>query len=111
MKILLPFLKPYRRECALILFIVLVDVGGSLLIPTITADMINLAIAGGNMDAIVKKGILMLAIALLSGGLTLLGGWFCARLSANMGRDLREALYAQSLRFSAADFETFGTPL
>lgn len=61
MKILLPFLKPYRRECALILFIVLVDVGGSLLIPTIAADRINIAIAGSEIGQIAKRGILMLA--------------------------------------------------
>lgn len=109
MKTLFPFLKPYRLQCGLILFIVLADVGGSLLVPTITASMINSAVGGGELTEIVQQGIVMLTIALVSGALTLLGGWLCARLSANLGRDLREAVYDKSLQFSASDFEVFGT--
>lgn len=109
MKTLLSFLKPYKKQCILILLIVLIDVGGSLLIPTITADMINLAISGDNFHTLIWRGILMLVIALLSGVLTLVGSWLCARLSADFGRDLRNALYDQSLKFSASDFEEFGT--
>lgn len=106
---ILPFLKPYHRQCLFIMLVTLADVTGSLLIPTITADMINLAVGGGQMEQLWHKGCLMLGIALASGLLTLLGSWLCARLSANMGRDLREAIYDKSLAFSAADFETFGT--
>lgn len=109
MKTLLPFLKPYRVQCAFILFIVLSDVGGSLLVPTITANMINSAINGGDLSQIIRQGIVMLIIALISGALTLLGSWFCAKLSANLGRDLRNAVYDKSLQFSASDFEIFGT--
>ena len=109
MKTLLPFLKPYRGKCVFILLVTLADVAGALLIPTITADMINIAVEGSHMDLLLRKGILMLGIALLSGLLTLMGSWLCARLSADLGRDLREAVYDKSLAFSASDFETFGT--
>lgn len=109
MKTLLPFLKPYRGKCVFILLVTLADVAGALLIPTITADMINIAVEGSHMDLLLRKGLLMLGIALLSGLLTLMGSWLCARLSADLGRDLREAVYDRSLAFSASDFETFGT--
>ena len=46
MKTLLPFLKPYRGKCVFILLVTLADVAGALLIPTITADMINIAVEG-----------------------------------------------------------------
>lgn len=109
MKTLLPFLKPYRKQCIYLLIVTLADVAGSLLIPTITADMINIAVDGGEMTQLIRSGLLMLGIALLSGILTLVGSWLCARLSANLGRDLREAVYDKSLTFSATDFEKFGT--
>lgn len=109
MKTLVPFLKPYRKPCAFIILILLADVGGSLLVPTITADMINLAVSGSAIDKIVRLGIIMLAISLISGALTLLGSLISARVSANFGRDLRNALYDKSLQFSATDFENFGT--
>lgn len=51
----------------------------------------------------------MLAITVASGTLTLLGSWLSARLSANVGRDMRNAIYDRSLQFSSSDFETFGT--
>lgn len=109
MKTLIPFLKPYRSKCIFILIVTLADVAGSLLIPTVTADMINIAVEGGHMEQLIQKGLLMLGIALLSGVLTLLGSRLCAELSADFGRDLREAVYDKSLVFSASDFETFGT--
>lgn len=109
MKTLFPFLKPYRGTCVILMIVTLADVAGALLIPTITADMINIAVDGTQMDELLRKGILMLGIALLSGLLTLLGSKLCARLSADLGRDLREAVYDASLAFSASDFETFGT--
>ena len=109
MKTILPFLRPYRLACFWILLIALADVGGSLLIPTITAEMINDAMGGAALSQILRQGILMLGIAFLSGALTVTGSWLCARLSADLGRDLRNAVYDHSLQFSATDFEDFGT--
>lgn len=109
MKRLLPFFKPYRKECILIAIVVFADVGGSLLVPTITANMINSAVSGDEMSLIINQGVVMLAISLISGLLSLLGNWICARLSANLGRDLRNAVYDQSLTFSSSDFEEFST--
>ena len=62
MKTLLPFLKPYRGKCVFILLVTLADVTGALLIPTITADMINIAVEGNRMDLLLRKGVLMLAV-------------------------------------------------
>lgn len=109
MKTILSFLKPYRKRLLFISLIMIADVGGSLLVPTITANMINLAVSQADLSDILIQGIWMLGIALLSGGLTLLGSWLCARLSADFGRDLRVALYDKTLSFSTTDFETFGT--
>lgn len=109
MMTLFSFLKPYRLSCFFIVLIVLTDVGGSLLIPAITANMINLAVSGKGLDRILHLGVMMLAITVASGTLTLLSSWLSARLSANVGRDMRNAIYDRSLQFSSSDFETFGT--
>lgn len=109
MMTLFSFLKPYRLSCFFIVLIVLADVGGSLLIPAITANMINLAVIGKGLDRILDLGVMMLAITVASGTLTLLGSWLSARLLANVGRDMRNAIYDRSLQFSSSDFETFGT--
>lgn len=109
MRTLLQFLKPYKALCFFTLLVMVLDVAGTLYIPTLVADMINIGIGSGNMDYVIQKGVAMLVVALLSGAGTLLGSFLCARLSARLGRDLRNALYDKSLVFSAYDFEQFGT--
>lgn len=109
LRTILPYLKPYRWQCAAVMLIIFADVGGSLLVPTIAAEMINQAVGGGALAVIMKDGAVMLAVSLVSGGLTLLGSYISAKLAANFGRDLRAAVYDHSLRFSADDFERFGT--
>lgn len=109
MKTFLRFLKPYKALCFFTLFVMALDVAGALYIPTLVADMINIGISGGDMQLIIQKGAVMLVVALLSGAGTLLGSFLCARLSARLGRDIRNALYDKSLTYSAYDFEQFGT--
>ena len=106
---LLQFIKPYKALCVLTLFVMVLDVASTLYIPTLVADMINIGIETKNMDYVMQKGTVMLGAALLSGIGTLLGSFLCARLSAKLGRDLRNALYDASLAFSDYDFEQFGT--
>lgn len=108
MKLILRFLKPYWKSLIIILLAIIVDVLCFLLIPTITANMINIAVQNGGLNLIIKKGIVMFSISLISGLVALLGSWICARLSSNIGRDIRNAIYDKSLTFSQSDFEKFG---
>lgn len=109
MRTIMRFLKPYKGLCLVTLFVMVLDVAGGLLIPAITADMINNGVAGGDMAFIFQRGLAMLAVTLLTSFGALAGSWLCADLSAKIGRDMRDALYDKSLSFSSHDFETFGT--
>lgn len=109
MKLLFKFIKPYRKLLVVILIFVLLDVAGALLIPTITADMINVALNGGDIDQIIQKGIIMLVVSIATGIGALYGSWLCAKLSSKIGQDIRNAVYDQSLTFSSSDFEKFGS--
>ncbi len=109
MKLILRFLKPYKWLGLFTLLVMILDVAGGLLIPTITADMINAGIGGGDMNYLIRNGILMLGVTIVTSSGGLLGSYLSARLSAKMGRDIRNALYDKSLTFSAYDFEQFKT--
>ena len=63
MKTVLRFLKPYRKQILLVLFCMSAEAAGGLLIPTVTADIINNGIAGSDLDCILRRGALMLVIA------------------------------------------------
>ena len=109
MRTLLHFIKPYRLLAAATLAALMCDVAGALFVPTIIADIINVGVRTGNLDYVYARGALMLGAALLSAAGALGGGYLCAKLAANVARDIRNAVYDASLAFSADDFERFGT--
>ena len=109
MKLLLRFLKPYRGLVALILLVLLIDNAGTLLVPTMLADMVNVGLTSGDMEYILRGAAGMLVATAMASGGAVTGAYLSARLSAYLGRDIRNAIYDASLRFSSADFERFGT--
>ena len=56
MKTILQFIKPYRRLCFFTLLVMVADVAGGLLIPTIAADMINAGIGGSGRMREERRG-------------------------------------------------------
>ncbi|MGL5972968.1 MAG: ABC transporter ATP-binding protein [Oscillospiraceae bacterium] len=109
MRTFLQFLKPYKGLCIITFSVITFDVVAALYIPTLVADMINIGVGGGDMRYIIQKGGSMLAVTILAGVGTLLGSFLCARLSAKIGQDMRNAIYDKSLTFSSYDFDKFGT--
>ena len=109
MKLILQFIKPYRKQIIFVVLAMILDVAGGLLIPTITADIINNGIGGGSLPYIIRQGILMAAVSLFASLGALAGSYFCSDLAARLGRDIRNAVYDKSLLFSDSDLEKFGT--
>lgn len=109
MNLILRFLKPHRKLCAVTIILLIVDVAGALFIPTLVAEMLNDGTSGASFDAILRTGAQIAVISLVAGGCAILGGYTCAALSAQVGRDMREAVYAKSLKLSVYDFRQFGT--
>ena len=97
MKLILRFLKPHWKLCAVTILLLIVDVAGALFIPTLVAEMLNQGTSGAQFDQIVHTGIQMAAVSLAAGACAITGGYACATLSARVGKDMREAIYAESL--------------
>ncbi len=109
MKVLLRFFRPYRRLIAITLGVVFVDNLGTLLVPTMLANMVNTGIARGDTAYILQNGLLMLGATAMASGGAVAGCYLSARLAANVARDIRNAVYDKSLELSASDYERFGT--
>ena len=107
--LLLRFLKPYKRLIAVTLAVLLVDNVGTLLVPTMLANMVNTGIARGDTAYIMQNGLFMLLATGMASGGAVTGCYLAAKLAANVGRDIRDAVYDKSLELSASDFERFGT--
>lgn len=109
MRLLLRTIKPYKALVAATLAALLLDVAGTLYVPTMLAGMINQGVTSGNTDFIIGQGLKMLVACCCASGGALLGNYLCARLASYVGRDIRNAVYDASLAFSGGDFEEFGT--
>ena len=109
MRLLLRYLKNYKGVIGLTLAALLIDDVGTLLVPTMLANMINSGIATGDMDAILRGGAAMLGVSIVASSAAIAALYLGARLAADVCRDIRCAIYESSLAFSASDFERFGT--
>ena len=109
MRLLLRAIKPYKALVAATLAALLLDVAGTLYVPTMLAGMINQGVTSGNTDFIIGQGLKMLVACCCASGGALLGNYLCARLASYVGRDIRNAVYDASLTYSGGDFEEFGT--
>lgn len=109
MRLLLRTIKPYKALVAATLAALLLDVAGTLYVPTMLAGMINQGVTSGNADFIIGQGLKMLVACCCASGGALLGNYLCARLASYVGRDIRNAVYDASLAYSGGDFEEFGT--
>lgn len=109
MKLILQFLKPHWKLTVLTVLLAVIDVGGSLFIPTPAAHLLNQGTSGVAFEELLATGLQMGAISLFSSICAILGGYACATLAARIGKDMRVALYEKSLKLSVYDFRQFGT--
>lgn len=109
MKLILQFLKPHWKLTVLTVLLAVIDVGGSLFIPTPAAHLLNQGTSGVAFEELLTTGLQMGAVSLFSSICAILGGYACATLAARVGMDMRVALYEKSLKLSIYDFRQFGT--
>ena len=109
MKLILQFLKPHWKLTVLTVLLAVIDVGGSLFIPTPAAHLLNQGTSGVAFEELLTTGLQMGAVSLFSSICAILGGYACATLAARIGKDMRVALYEKSLKLSIYDFRQFGT--
>ncbi len=109
MKLILQFLKPHWKLTVLTVLLTVIDVGGSLFIPTLAAHLLNQGTSGVAFEELLTTGLQMGAVSLFSSICAILGGYACATLAARVGKDMRVALYEKSLKLSIYDFRQFGT--
>ena len=109
MKLILQFLKPHWKLTVLTVLLAVIDVSGSLFIPTLAAHLLNQGTSGVAFEELLTTGLQMGAVSLFSSICAILGGYACATLAARVGKDMRVALYEKSLKLSIYDFRQFGT--
>ena len=106
---LLKSLRQYKKDTILALVFIIGEVILEVLIPAITAPMVNSIKAGANMDEILKSGGLIAVAAIISLVCGALAGTFSARASAGFAGNLRADIFSRVQKFSFGNIDKFST--
>ena len=106
---LLKSLRQYKKDTILALVFIIGEVILEVLIPAITAPMVNSIKAGANMDEILKSGGLIAVAAIISLACGALAGTFSARASAGFAGNLRADIFSRVQKFSFGNIDKFST--
>lgn len=95
-----------------LLFLNFISVFGFILIelglPTLLAKMIDVGVANQDTDYIKRQGLLMIVITLIGITMHILLGYFGAKITTNIVRDIRDDLYQKVQTFSHQEYDQFG---
>jgi len=104
------FLKPYRKECIVGPIFKLLEAILELIMPTIMALIINNGVIRNDLDYIIRIGGLMVLMAVLGFGSSVICQYYAARASQGFGTTLRKKIFEHISSLSHAEIDKFGTP-
>lgn len=107
---LVSFLKPYRKECIVGPIFKLLEAILELIMPTIMALIINNGVIRNDLDYIIRMGGLMVLMAVLGFGSSVICQYYAARASQGFGTTLRNKIFEHISSLSYAEIDKFGTP-
>ena len=102
-------LGEYRRAALLTPMFSALEAVMDILLPTIMAFIIDLGIERGDMNAIVKYGLLTFAVAAIALLLGILAGKYAAEASTGFAGNLRDAMYENIQHYSFSNIDKFST--
>ena len=103
------YIGEYKLQTILTPVLVMLEVIMDIGIPLIMADLIDQGIEQGNMDVILKYGVLLLAAALLALLFGALSGRTAAVASNGFAKNLRQAMYYKVQEYSFSNIDHFST--
>jgi ATP-binding cassette subfamily B protein len=109
-RLLAKYLRPYRRQLAVVFALVTVQAIANLYLPNLNADIINNGVVKGDTGYIMRTGVIMLLITLLLSVCAIVAVYFGSMTAMAFGRDVRSAIFRQVMSFSQKETNVFGTP-
>lgn len=110
MKTVLRQLGRYKRDALLCIGLTTLEVIMEVLLPFITAIIIDEGLEASNLPVVYRYGILMVVMAFLSLAFGALAGKFAASASAGFAANLRESIYETIQTFSFSNIDKFSVP-
>lgn len=101
--------KQYKKPSLLTPLFVTLEVIMEVLIPYVTAAIIDRGITAGDISQVLFYGAIMVALALLSLLFGVLAGKFAAEASTGFAANLRDAMFTNIQTFSFSNIDKFST--
>ena len=108
-KKLVSHLGEYKRAAVLTPLFAALEAVMDVLLPTIMAFIIDQGIEKGDMNAIVKYGLLTFLVAAIALLLGVLAGKYAAEASTGFAGNLRDAMYENIQHYSFSNIDKFST--
>ena len=106
---LLPSVREFKRPAILTIIFIVLEVFIEVVIPFLTADMVNAIKDGAPLEGVVKTGLFLVVLALLSLSCGAGAGFTGSKASAGFARNLRHDIYCRVQDFSFENIDRFST--
>lgn len=108
-KHLLKSVREYKKDSILAPLFVSLEVILEVVVPFLLADLIDLGIDKGDMNYILKLGLILIVMYVISLACGALSGKFAAKASAGFAKNLRKDIFYKVQNFSFANIDKFST--
>ncbi len=108
-KTLVKSLREFKKPAVLTFILMIGEVFIEVLIPFITADLVNQIKAGAELGLILREGLMLVLMALISLACGGLGGFTSAKASAGFAKNLRQDIYHRVQDFSFENIDKFSS--
>ena len=109
LKRLMASVREFKRPTILTLIFIVGEAIIEVFIPFITAELVNEIKAGVDMNEIIKLGVLLVVLAMLSLTCGGIAAFTCAKASAGFARNLRSDIFSKVQTFSFENIDKFSS--
>lgn len=102
-------LREYKKPTVATFLLMILEVFIEVLIPFITAELVNMIKGGAELTTVVRIGLVLVGMSLVSLACGSLGGFTCAKASAGFAKNLRHDIFARIQGFSFENIDRFST--
>ena len=110
MRTLLPYLKPFRKECIIRPLFKLLEALLELFVPLIMAAIIDKGILAGNIPYVLKMGLGLVGLGLLGLSCSVTAQFFAAKAAVGFTAKVKEVLFGHIQKLSYTELDQIGTP-
>lgn len=102
------YLKPYRIKLIIMLIVLLIQVVGTLYVPTLTSVIVNDGVVKGDLPTVWKTGVIMLIVSVAASGFSILETYLSTVIFGAVERDIRNDLFEKTQNLTISEFKRFG---